>query len=89
MGQIDPHVYEVPFQAKIELVLQNVTCIAVVEISRANIIVLISELSHVSPTEIDERGMRIGLLIRVLVVHPMDGDPMGGSILKTADTEKN
>jgi len=42
--------------------------------------------ADMSPEEIDPRGMGVGLMIAVLVVHAMDGDPARGGVLEGADT---
>jgi hypothetical protein len=42
--------------------------------------------ADMSPKKIDPRGMRIGLMVAMLVVHSMDGNPSRRGILERADS---
>jgi hypothetical protein len=41
--------------------------------------------SYVSPEKVDPWGMRVGLVVAVLMMHAMDGDPSRRGILQCAD----
>src|SRR5262249_51819364 len=42
---------------------------------------------HVAPEEADERAVRVGLLVGVLVMPAIDSDPAGRRVLQAADAE--
>src|SRR5438309_1650452 len=54
----------------------------------AKLPVVDEEPAHVAPEETDQRAMRVGLFVRMLVVQPMDGDPAGGRFLEAANAEQ-
>ena len=76
------------FELKVERVFQEVSCESLVVFDIGEFSVLEHQPTEVSPEESDQWAMRIGLMVRMLMVDPVHGDPASRSVLHRANAEQ-
>ena len=81
------HTATIALEPLVEAVAQEVAGVALVDAEPVQLAVLDQDPAHVAPEEIDQRAVRVGLLVGVLVVPAMDGDPARRRVLQAADAE--
>src|SRR5262245_30447036 len=86
-NQDDPQLPEVALEPFVEGLAQEVPRISFVASESVELAVLDHDPAHVRPEEIDQRTVRVGLLVGVLVVPAMDRDPACRGVLQTAESE--
>jgi hypothetical protein len=87
VGHVDPKPRAAALERDVEGIAEQVADIPLIAEHVAVVAVLHQQPAHVPPEEPGQRGVGIGLLIRLLVVHAVDRDPAGGRILERADAK--
>jgi hypothetical protein len=86
MGYIDPEPHEFSFQAKIEWVSEQIPDVAFKVDHTVMASVYVKQPSDVPPDKVDPRGVWIGLVIAMLVMHTVHCDPTCRGVLKGTDS---
>ena len=87
-GKIDLEPIPLTLEFQVERVFQEVSGEALVVFDVGEISVLKHQPTEVSPEERDQGAVRIGLMVRVLMMDPVHGDPTSWSVLHRADAEQ-
>ena len=87
LNRVDPEVHQVAFEPHVERVAENVAGIFVIRFGAGRFAILDEQPTDVAPEPAHLRRMRIGLMVGVLVMQPMDDNPPGGRLLQIADAQ--
>ncbi|OIQ64676.1 hypothetical protein GALL_537720 [mine drainage metagenome] len=85
LGQRDPH--HGALDPPIEPVADDVARIPVISHVTAEVGIFQKQPAHVRPEQVDQRRVRVGSLIRTVMVHTMRRHPSGGRVLNAADRD--
>src|SRR3954469_6027594 len=88
MDDVDPEVPEVPLEPHVERIAEDIAGILVVGFGGRSVAVLDEEPSNVAPKCADARRMRVGLMVGMLMMQPMNDDPPCGRLLQVAHAQQ-
>ena len=87
-AEVEPHPSELSFQGEVVRIAEHVAGILFIMIQTVDLLVVDQQPAHVSPEQIDQRAMRIRLLVGVLVMQTMDRDPLRRRVLHAQHAER-
>src|SRR3954465_12425465 len=88
MDDVDPEVPEVPLEPHVERIAEDIAGILVVGFGGRGMAVLDEEPTNVAPKCADPRRMRVGLMVGMLMMQPMNDDPPGWGLLQIAHAQQ-
>src|SRR5579859_3602209 len=87
LSEVDPNPNETAFQVLVKAIRHQILGISLIQFSPFECGIDVIEPGHVAPKECGQGAMRIFLLVGMLVMPAMHGDPTGRRVLQAANAE--
>ena len=84
---VHPQVHSVAFEPHVKTVAQHIAGVLVIRFGARGFAILDEQPADVAPKPTHLRRVGVGLMVRMLMMHPMDNNPTSGRLLQIADTE--